>query len=408
MPGRIDRFLRRRDRDGLRMILETIFQILFLLGAGLIAYVYFGYPAIVLVMSRIGPKPVRKEPIEPTVSLIISAYNEEKALRQKIENTLDLDYPAEKLQIIVASDCSNDSTDSIAGEYSDRGVLLRRQGFRGGKTAVQNLAVERADGEIIVFSDATSSYPRQAVRLLVRNFADPTVGCVAGKLIYVDPSKTDTGSGAISYWNYESFLKSAESSACSLIGVSGCIYAVRRQNYRPMYPEACSDFLIATEIYRQGLRTVFEPDAICHEETNDRSDKEMRMRVRVISQTFTDLWRNRDMLNPLRSGFFAIELISHKVLRYAIPLFLSLVFVSSVVLAAYDRVFLWVFIAQVLFYAAAAGAWLLERGGVRTGPFAIPLYFVLANAASVAGFYQFLRGERYAAWEPIRDTGNIN
>ena len=156
--------------------------------------------------------------------------------------------------------------------------------------------------------------------------------------------------GARSYWSYESTLKESESAACSLIGASGCIYAIRRSAYKPMYPEACSDFLIATALYKQGLRTVYEPHAVCIEKTNGNTTQEMRMRIRVISQTFTDLWHNREMLNPFRSGFFAVELISHKVLRYSVPLFLALVLVCSGTLAFYSTFYLGLFALQAAFY----------------------------------------------------------
>lgn len=388
-----------------KMDLVLLAQIVFFASFGLILYAYLGYPLLVFLLGRFFPKPVRKAPFEPAVSFVITAFNEERDIRQKIENTFALDYPREKIEIIVASDCSNDGTDEIVREFADRGVRLIRQMHRGGKTAAQNLAFEHAAGEIVHFSDATSLYRPDALRRVVANFADETVGCVAGKLIYVDPASSDVGAGARSYWSYETLLKESESRFCSLIGVSGCIYAVRRANYIPMYPEACSDFLIATLVYKQGLRTVYEPNAICTEETNRQSRKEMRMRVRVISQTFTDLWRNREMINPFRTGFYAIQLFSHKVLRYSVPLFIAAAFLSSGFLALNSRLFLVAFAAQAMFFSAAIAAWILERLGLKAGPLSIPLYFVLANVASVAGFLQFVRGERYAAWEPIRDSG---
>jgi len=169
-----------------------------------------------------------------------------------------------------------------------------------------------------------------------------------------------------------------------------------------MYPEACSDFLICTAIYRKGLRSVFEPDAVCFEQTNQLAKDEMRMRVRVISQTFTDLWRNRDMLNPFKSGFYAVELVSHKALRYAVPLILFALLVPSFMLTGTSFVYQIAVVLQVIFYAGAAGGWLVERTGKRLSLLAIPFYFVLANLASVIGFYKFVRGERYATWEPIR------
>ncbi len=385
-------------------MLAATAQIIFGASVAALFYVYAGYPLLVYAVSRLRPKPVKRGEYAPKVTVLITAYNEEKAVREKLKNTFEIDYPPEKLEILVASDGSTDRTDEIVRTFSNRGVKLFRQEGRKGKTYTQNKAVERAGGEIILFSDATTMYRQNVLREMLPNFADETVGCVAGKLIYVDDSKSNVGKGAQSYWNYETFLKKAESAACSLIGASGCLYAVRKSAYQPMYPEACSDFLICTVIYRQGLRSVYEPNAVCTEETNKNSDKEMRMRVRVISQTFTDLWRNREMLNPFRSGFYAVQLLSHKVLRYAVPLFLILILFSSLIAAFHFIFFAVVYALQVLFYLTAFVGWLLEKRGAKIGAFAIPLYFVLANLASVLAFYKFLQGENYAHWEPIRET----
>jgi cellulose synthase/poly-beta-1,6-N-acetylglucosamine synthase-like glycosyltransferase len=378
-------------------------QIIFWLSASVLFYVYIGYPLLVYAVSLLLPKTIKSAEFEPRVSVIITAYNEERAISAKLENTLQIDYPKDKLEIIVASDCSTDRTDDIVGEFAAHNVKLCRQAERHGKTSAQNMAVEKATGEIVLFSDATTMYSPDVLRAMLPNFADAEIGCVAGKLIYVDASDSSVGKGAKTYWNYETFLKESESRACSLIGASGCLYSVRRSAYQPMYPEACSDFLIATIVYRQGLRTVYEPMAVCTEETNRQSEKEMRMRVRVISQTFTDLWRNRDMLNPLKSRFYAIELISHKLLRYAVPIFLLLLLLSSFVAAFYSIVFAVIFALQIVFYSIALIAWLLEKSGMQLGVLAMPLYFVLANLASLIGFYKFLSGERYARWEPIRE-----
>jgi cellulose synthase/poly-beta-1,6-N-acetylglucosamine synthase-like glycosyltransferase len=386
------------------MTLATAAQIVFWMSAGILFYVYAGYPILVFAVSRLFPKKIKRAEFEPQVSVIITAYNEERDIRAKLENTLAIDYPQEKLEIIVASDCSTDKTEGIVSEFAARNVKLYRQSERLGKTSAQNMAVEKASGEIILFSDATTMYEKNVLRAMLPNFADETIGCVAGKLIYVDDSDSTVGKGAKGYWNYETFLKEAESRACSLIGASGCLYAVRKSAYKPMYAEACSDFLIATVMYRQGLRTIFEPDAYCTEETNRNADKELQMRVRVISQTFTDLWRNREMLNPFKSGFYAVELISHKVLRYAVPIFLMLIFISSAILAFQSRFFLVFLALQIAFYLMALVGWILERRGMKSGVLTMPLYFTLANLASLIGFYKFLRGERYARWEPIRET----
>ncbi|HVF50394.1 MAG TPA: glycosyltransferase family 2 protein [Pyrinomonadaceae bacterium] len=385
------------------MSLKLAAEIIFWSSAAALCYTYAGYPLLLMLASRLRARPVRRREWTPDVTIIITAYNEERDLAAKLENTLALDYPKERLEIIVASDCSSDRTDDIVREFAARGVRLHRQAERRGKTAAQNAAVTLARGEIILFSDATTLYNTDVLRVMMPNFADEGVGCVAGRLVYVDPSQSSTGHGARSYWGYETFLKERESRTCSLIGVSGCIYAVRRAAYVPMYEEACSDFLIATKMVEQGLRTIYEPAAVCTEETNQRTDKEMRMRVRVIAQTYTDLWRHRAMLNPLRSGFYGVQLVSHKVLRYAVPFFLALIFAASFVLAPYSVLYLVALAGQVLFYATAAAGWLLERAGVHVRLLALPHYFVLTNLASVVAFYKFLRGERYARWEPIRE-----
>jgi cellulose synthase/poly-beta-1,6-N-acetylglucosamine synthase-like glycosyltransferase len=379
-------------------------QIIFWLSVIALFYTYIGYPLFVYLYARFRPRQAKKGEFSPSVTVIITAYNEEKDIRAKLENTLALDYPKEKLEILVASDGSTDSTDEIVKEFAPRGVRLFRQEGRLGKTMAQNTAVTLASGEIILFSDATTMYKPNVLQVLLPNFADETIGCAAGKLIYVNPNDSGIGDGAQSYWNYETFLKQNESRACSLIGVSGCLYAVRKSAYVPMYAEACSDFLIATKVYEQGLRTIYEPDAVCTEETNDQTKKEMRMRVRIITQTFTDLWRHRYMMNPFRSGFYAIQLISHKVFRYSVPLFLLTALFSSGVTAYYSFFYAIIFLLQVVFYATAGVSWILEKSGLRIRLLVLPQYFVLTNLASVIAAYQFLRGERYATWQPIRSS----
>src|SRR6266849_5661375 len=386
------------------MTMNLAAQIIFWLSAAALGYTYVGYPLLLLIMSRLRRREVRRGAFEPSVSVIVTAYNEERDLAAKLENTLGLDYPRELLEIIVASDCSADRTDEIAHAFADRGVRLVRQRQRLGKTAAQNMAAAEARGEIIFFSVATSLYEPDVLRVMMPSFADPTVGCVAGRLIYVDPAESRVGRGARSYWGYETFLKKHESRIFSLIGASGCLYAVRRSAYVPLYHEACSDFIIATKMVEQNLRAVYEPAAVCTEETNRQSEKELKMRVRVIAQTFTDLWRHRAMMNPFRSGFYAVQLLSHKVMRYAVPFFLIAILATSGILARYSLLYLTVFGSQLGCYLGALGAWMLERAGVHSRMLALPQYFVLSNLAALIACYQFLRGERYAHWETNREN----
>jgi cellulose synthase/poly-beta-1,6-N-acetylglucosamine synthase-like glycosyltransferase len=379
-------------------------EIIFWLSAAALFYTYAGFPILVALVSVLRPRAVRQGEYEPTVSVIITAYNEEMDLRAKLENTLRLDYPRELLEVIVSSDCSSDQTDEIARQFAPRGVRLHRQPIRLGKTAAQNAGVELARGEIILFSDATSHYRSNVLRAMLPNFADSSVGCVAGRLIYVDRSDSQIGRGARSYWSYETFLKTHESRTGSLIGASGCLYAVRRTAYVPLYHDACSDFIIATKMVEQGLRAIYEPDAVCEEETNRRTDKELEMRVRVIAQTFTDLWRHRNMLNPFKSGFYAVQLLSHKVMRYLVPFFLIAILAASAALAPGSMAFRIALGAQLFCYAGALVGLMFESSSVRHRGLALPQYFVLTNVASLIALYQFLRGERYAQWDPIREV----
>lgn len=385
------------------MSIEFALVTLFFAAAAAVFYTYAGYPVLVYIVSLLLPKPIKKGEFEPAVTVLITAYNEEDSIAAKLENTLQIDYPAEKLEILVASDGSTDETDKIVRGFEAKGVRLFRQEGRKGKTHTQNGAVEVANGEIVLFSDATTEYQPDVIKRLMPLFADSSIGCATGKLVYVDPTNSDVGKGAQSYWNYETFLKRSESTACSLIGASGCLYAVRKSAYIPMYPEACSDFLICTVLYKQGLRSIFVPEAVCFEETNSRSANELRMRVRVIAQTFTDLWRNKRMMNPFVSGFYAVQLVSHKLFRYMVPLFLILMLVSSSLLSLSSTFFGIMLLLQVFFYALGLVAWRLEKSEIKSGPLSVILYFLIANYASAAGFYKFIIGESYSSWEPIRD-----
>ncbi|MBX3290104.1 MAG: glycosyltransferase family 2 protein [Acidobacteria bacterium] len=380
----------------------TFALIIFWICVAVIFYGYIGYPSLMFLIGLVRPKQWKRAEYRPTISIIITARNEERDIHHKLENTLEIDYPSEKLEIMVVSDCSTDRTDEVVMRFSDRNIRLIRQEPRLGKTSAQNLAVDAASGEIILFSDATTIYQPNVLKMILQNFADKSIGCVTGRLLYRTSKESSVGIGSVTYWSYETFLKEQESRVCSLIGTSGCLYAVRKSAYVPMYPEACSDFLIATLLYRQGLRTIYEPEAVCFEEANFEGKKEFAMRTRVIAQTFTDLWRNRDMMNPGKSGFFAIELISHKLLRYFIPLFLTCLLLSTAWLALHSHLFLVFLLLQIGLYLTAVIGGLMEIRRVRSNIFSIPYYFLLTNLASVFGFYKFLRGERYAYWDPMR------
>ncbi|HMF29333.1 MAG TPA: glycosyltransferase family 2 protein, partial [Candidatus Cybelea sp.] len=337
-----------------------------------------------------------------------AAYNEERDIEAKLKNTLALDYPRDRMEIIVASDCSTDQTDDIVRSFAAQGVILRRQPDRTGKTIAQNRAVKASSGAVLVFSDATTMLEPDAIRKIVRNFADPEVGCVSGQLIYANSHSSAVAGGCRSYWSYEKFLKSCESKMGSLVGVSGCLYAVRRICHARLASDMIDDFAIATEIHLQGLRTVYEPEAVAVEDANRRSRDEFRMRVRVIKQTLSALHRYRHTLNPFRHKMFAFQMISHKALRYAVPFLLIVAFIASGWGSGSVVWLRYAFVGQLALYGAAITGLVRERRKLKLGPLAFPYYFALANAASLVAFWKALRGETYVVWEPIRDARSAN
>jgi cellulose synthase/poly-beta-1,6-N-acetylglucosamine synthase-like glycosyltransferase len=379
-------------------------EVVFIAAIFLIAYAYCGYPLTVWALSRLFPRLVRRAEITPRVSMIIAAHNEERDIARKLENTFALDYPASRLEVIVASDCSTDRTDEIVQGYAGRGVLLYRQAERCGKTVAQRRAVKMASGEILVFCDATTANAPDALRKLVRAFADPEVGCVAGQLVYMDEDATAVGQGCQSYWSYEKFIKSCESRLGSLIGVSGCLYAVRRSHFAMLTQDLIDDFVIATEMRLRGLRTVYEPEAVAAEKTNKRGRDEFRMRVRVIEQTLTALHRYRAVLNPWRHGLFAFQMLGHKVLRYCVPPLLLIALASNALLLERGEIYQYAFLAQAALYGSALAGWIADRLKLRVGPLALPYYFVLANTASLIGTLKFLTGGGHVVWTPIREA----
>jgi len=366
-----------------------------------LAYIYAGYPLVVLTLGRLFPRRVLQGPALPTVTAIVAAYNEGQHIASKLHNILTLDYPPDRLDVIVASDASSDETDRIVGEFSATNVHLLRVDGRQGKTACQNAAAAAAKGEVLLFTDATTALDDKSLRAIVRNFQDSQVGCVAGRLVYVTQGDDATGRGGTSYWGYETALRMAESALGSLIGVSGCLYAVRRSAYRPISPELISDFVIAMDMREQGLRTVLEPTAVCVEETLDRADRELSMRIRVGLRSLSALATRRRFLNPLHYGLFAWQLWSHKLLRYLSPLFVLLALVTNIALALQGRHEL-----LMALQAAALGAGMIGflpgRLFRHSRLMAQPYYFLLTNVASAISLVRFLRGERVVTWTPLR------
>jgi cellulose synthase/poly-beta-1,6-N-acetylglucosamine synthase-like glycosyltransferase len=358
-----------------------------------------GYPVLARVLGRLLDRQVARAAVRPTVTVVVTAYNEQKGIKDKLDNLVALDYPAELLDIIVASDASSDDTDSIVRAYGDPRVSLLRVEGRQGKTECQNQAVRAARGEVVLFTDATTEIDRGTLVAMVENFADPQVGCVAGRLVYVDRESSLTGSGGTAYWEYELSLRIAETQLGSLVGVSGCLYAVRRSAYREMSPSLISDFVIALVMQEQRLRTVLEVNGICREETLAKSRQELGMRVRVAIRSITALVAKASLLNPFRYGLFAWQLWSHKALRYLSPVIWVLLLVAN--LSLLDQLLYQAALgAQLLVIGAGVAGWLLHSR--QLAALAKPYYFLLTNVASMLALLRYLRGDRVTVWRTVR------
>lgn len=368
----------------------------------IIAYTYFGYPLLIAAMAAMVRNGNRKEESEPSVTVLITAYNEEKEIAGKLENTLLLDYPPEKREIIVASDASSDATDAIVKRFACRGVRLLRVEGRVGKTEVQNRAVQIARGEIIVFSDATTKYEKDALRNMVRNYADPSVGAVAGRFKYVDHAHTGIGAGTVAFWDYENIIKSAQTRIGTVTGCSGCFYSARRRLYEPLPADIISDLVEPLAIIRKGYRVVFEPAALAYEWTYQKPRDEFQMRIRVISRGMRGFIYMKTLLNPLRHPWLAFQIISHKILRWFVPFFALLLYLVNLALVDTARLYYLSFIAQSIFYLLAYLGWRMELHAHRVKMFSLPFYFCVINTASVVALLRTLMHKKDIQWKTVR------
>ena len=368
----------------------------------LVVYTYLIYPVLLWLLA-VGRKMPEYAPLSewPAVSLIIAAHNEEAVLRAKLENALAMDYPAERLDIIVVSDASTDGTDRIAAEFAERGVRLHRQEVRGGKTEAQNAGVRLARGQFLAFSDANSMYASSALKRLLTPFADERIGCVCGELQYVNPDEQGAGKGEGLYWRYEQFLKRRESLLSSTLGANGAIYALRRELFVELRGDIISDFVAPLGAWRRGLRIAYEPKAVATEYSSVRFGDEFRRRRRIVSRSLYGLWTEAGVLNPFAHFFFAFQMFSHKLLRWLVPVWLLVVLAVNIPLAT-DEYYGILLALQVAFYGLAALGFLLPERLGRYWLFYVPTYFTATNLGTLLGLLSFLMGRRHRVWQPAR------
>ena len=373
-------------------------ELLFWSCVGFAAYAYFGYPVAVALVARLRPRPIRREPITPSVSFIITAHNEQARIESKILNTLAIDYPPDRLEIIVASDCSTDETHAIVGRYAAQGVRLIVSPRRGGKEAAQGLAVTESRGEVLVFSDVATQLEPGGVRAILLPFADAAVGCVSSVDRVVDRDGKVTGEGA--YVRYEMLLRSLESRAGSVVGLSGSFFAARREVCQPWTVDLPSDFITLLNTLKRGMRGISEPAALGFYKNVADDRREYGRKVRTVVRGIVGLLQHLDVLNPFRYGLASWQLFSHKLCRWLVPFALVGAFVANVVLALESTFYLILTIMQVVTYGTAAIGipWRSKLHGLPR----LVSFMVLVNISILNAWYDVMRGKRVVAWDPSK------
>jgi len=370
-----------------------------------VIYAYIGYPLVLWFFSlffrkEAGDYPADSPAFTPRVSLIISAYNEEEIIEQKILNSLQLDYPKDLLRVTVVSDGSDDETDEIVLRYREKGVLLQRFEGRIGKTACLNRAIPLATGDIIVFSDANSLYHKNALRELTKHFIDKKVGFVTGTTRYLSSEDQETSDPVGIYSMIEQFIKKYESRIGSCVGADGAIFAGRKSLYRELKDVDLNDLVIPFSIIKQGYNGVFEGKAYCVEKAAKDLKGEFRRQVRIANRTIRAIRNNHELINPFKFKFFSFELFSHKISRLLVPFHLLLALLSNILIVRCSSVYLFLLIGQLFCYVLACIAYSNLNGFFRRLSFLRA--FIIVNVATLAGWIKYLKGDTYMVWTKVR------
>jgi poly-beta-1,6-N-acetyl-D-glucosamine synthase len=388
------------------VMLELILMLSFWLLVGVVFYTYAGYPIALWAVSHILTKPVMKKAIQPSVTIVLAAFNEAKFMEQKLKNLLELHYSKDRLEILIGSDGASDETDRIVGQFQSEKIRFFRFVKNLGKAHVLNALVHEAQGDILVMTDTRQRFDPDAIQMLVRNFADPKVGCVSGELHFEAGSATRTSSGMGSYWNYEKFLRRKESDIGSMLGATGAIYAIRRNLYPTVPPGTLvDDMFIPLAIIQKGHRAVFEPQAKAYDQPSEEGAQEFKRKVRTLAGNYQIFSNFPELLIPGKSPI-GLQLVSHKLLRLLIPFCLMGIFVINLALAK-NPMFLIFLQIQIAFYAfslleAIHERWMSRRnrkGSRRLGIGYLPYTFCLLNYSALVGLYGYVTGRQKSNWE---------
>jgi glycosyltransferase involved in cell wall biosynthesis len=373
--------------------------VVFWLAVLFLAYTYAGYPLLLGLVSRFRKRPHRRAAIAPAVSVIIAAHNEAATISRKLLNCLELDYPADRFEILVASDGSDDDTVEIVRSFAGRGVKLIEIPNRQGKQYAQLQARDAARGEILVFTDVGVELDRDGLRQIISNFADPSVGCVSSEDQLVD--QKGSGVGEPLYVRFEMWIRRTESCIGSLVTASGSFFAARRGVCEVWHVDQTSDFFVPLNTVSDGLRAVVDPKSIGRYGNVASESAELRRKIRTIVNGLQVFFSHAHLLNPVRYGFFSWQLISHKLFRWMIPSAMLVLLISNCFLWAAGDFYRLALVAQVGIYAAGLLA-MTGNGFSAWKPVKLAGFFLLGNAATLMAWFYFLSGEKFVSWQPTQ------
>jgi glycosyltransferase involved in cell wall biosynthesis len=374
-------------------------EMIFIGSIFLIFFAYFGYPLTLLLLGRVRGTEIRRAEFYPSITFIVTVHNEAARISGKLENTLALDYPRDRLQILVASDGSTDATNEIVRTYGGRGVTLLDLRDRRGKETAQKKAIESAEGEILVFSDVATILEVRGLKQLVSSFADPTVGCVSSEDRLLGADGRPGGEGL--YLRYEMWLRHLESRAGSLVGLSGSLFAARKDVCGDFSGEFQSDFRTVLNSMKVGLRGISDPLALGFYPDVADQMREWGRKIRTVVRGLTVFFRHAALLNVFRYGLFSYQLFCHKLLRWLVPFFLIAAFVSNLWLLDYHFIYLAVMLLQLLLYGLGVLGLVLPKTQ-KTVLVKIPAYFLAVNVSILIAWWKYLKGERIVTWTPTR------
>jgi cellulose synthase/poly-beta-1,6-N-acetylglucosamine synthase-like glycosyltransferase len=386
-------------------MMTPVIVFLFWIGLFVIFYTYVGYGLVIFLLSKF--KNHSKAPIHvsdedlPEVTLLVAAYNEEQCIEDKITNSLNLDYPKDKLSLFFVTDGSTDNTPDIVKK--SHAVRLFHEPKRKGKIHAVNRVMKFVKTPIVVFSDANTLLNPPAIRKLVRHYQDPAVGGVAGeKQIYKNQEDNASGSGEGFYWKYESFLKKKDAEVYSIVGAAGELFSVRTDLFEePAENIIIEDFYLSMRICAKGYRFMYEPEAIALETASVSVGEEWKRKVRICAGGFQAIARLKPLLNPFRFGMLSFQYISHRVLRWTLaPLFIPIVLLCNAWLALTSHpVYVLLFAGQVIFHLMAVFGYLLRDRRISVKGFFVPYYFMVMNLSVYAGFVRYVKGKQSVVWE---------